>query len=191
MPVTDSNEERDPKTSETEKNDPIDRPGEVPASNDEKIDQDFPGYPHYPAEEDIMHKGNNTGREEVDVENLSRAHKITAENLQEAGKPAEDNPAFSKPGADEGGDLGRTSGTDADVTKEDLLLLGDRDEDMDLGEDEDIPKELMVTGEDLDLPGAELDDANEEIGEEDEENNYYSLGGDNHENLEEDTRNNY
>ena len=30
-------------------------------------------------------------------------------------------------------------------------------------------------GEYLDIPGAELDDANEAIGEEDEENNYYSL----------------
>jgi hypothetical protein len=40
-------------------------------------------------------------------------------------------------------------------------------------------------GEDLDIPGAELDDADEVIGEEDEENNYYSLGGDNHNDLEE------
>lgn len=31
-------------------------------------------------------------------------------------------------------------------------------------------------GEDLDVPGAELDDAMEKIGSEDEENNYYSLG---------------
>ncbi|MBK8609293.1 MAG: DUF3667 domain-containing protein [Chitinophagaceae bacterium] len=31
-----------------------------------------------------------------------------------------------------------------------------------------------LTGEDLDIPGAELDDANEEIGEEDEENNMHS-----------------
>lgn len=38
----------------------------------------------------------------------------------------------------------------------------------------------LFTGEDLDVPGAELDDAQEDIGEEDEENNYYSLGGDNH-----------
>ena len=30
-------------------------------------------------------------------------------------------------------------------------------------------------GDDLDIPGTELDDANENIGEEDEENNYYSL----------------
>ncbi|MES2892350.1 MAG: hypothetical protein V4725_10070 [Bacteroidota bacterium] len=31
-----------------------------------------------------------------------------------------------------------------------------------------------ITGEDLDIPGAELDDENEMIGEEDEENNGYS-----------------
>jgi hypothetical protein len=36
------------------------------------------------------------------------------------------------------------------------------------------------------VPGADLDDNEEELGEEDEENNYYSLGGDRHENLEED-----
>ena len=41
-------------------------------------------------------------------------------------------------------------------------------------------------GDDLDIPGAELDDADEAIGEEDEENNYYSLGGDEHNDLEED-----
>lgn len=43
-----------------------------------------------------------------------------------------------------------------------------------------------VTGSDLDIPGAELDDQQEEIGTEDEENNYYSLGGDDKEGLEED-----
>jgi hypothetical protein len=44
----------------------------------------------------------------------------------------------------------------------------------------------MQLGEDLDVPGAELDDQDEQIGEEDEENNYYSLGGDDHDDLEED-----
>ncbi|CAN5347773.1 hypothetical protein BH10BAC1_BH10BAC1_03730 [soil metagenome] len=43
----------------------------------------------------------------------------------------------------------------------------------------------LVTGADLDVPGSELDDAQEDIGTEDEENNYYSLGGDNHTNLDE------
>jgi hypothetical protein len=41
-------------------------------------------------------------------------------------------------------------------------------------------------GDDLDIPGAELDDEAEAIGEEDEENNIYSIGGDRHEDLEED-----
>ncbi len=43
-----------------------------------------------------------------------------------------------------------------------------------------------VSGDDLDVPGSELDNVQEEIGSEDEENNYYSIGGDNHDDLEED-----
>ena len=42
------------------------------------------------------------------------------------------------------------------------------------------------SGNDLDVPGSELDDESEDAGSEDEENNYYSLGGDNHKDLEED-----
>lgn len=38
------------------------------------------------------------------------------------------------------------------------------------------------TGDDLDVPGSELDDQQEDIGSEDEENNYYSLGSDSQEN---------
>ena len=37
----------------------------------------------------------------------------------------------------------------------------------------------------LDIPGAELDDADELIGEEDEENNYYSLADDDNTDLDE------
>ena len=43
-----------------------------------------------------------------------------------------------------------------------------------------------VSGSDLDVPGSELDDSQENVGSEDEENNYYSLGGDDHNDLEED-----
>lgn len=52
-------------------------------------------------------------------------------------------------------------------------------------------KEVITTGEGsrldegLDVPGSELDDEDEVIGEEDEENNYYSLGGDDHNDLDE------
>ena len=40
----------------------------------------------------------------------------------------------------------------------------------------------------LDVPGSELDDADESIGNEDEENNYYSIGGDEHDDLDENSR---
>jgi hypothetical protein len=40
----------------------------------------------------------------------------------------------------------------------------------------------------LDVPGSELDDAEELIGSEDEENNYYSLGGGEHDDLDENSR---
>jgi hypothetical protein len=60
-----------------------------------------------------------------------------------------------------------------------------------IDEDEiDIKEELNegTFGGDLDVPGAELDDDQEDIGSEDEENNYYSIGSDNHNNLEEHNR---
>ena len=47
--------------------------------------------------------------------------------------------------------------------------------------------EDAVDGNNLDVPGSELDDEQEDIGSEDEENNYYSIGGDEHNNLEENT----
>ncbi|MBE0662406.1 MAG: hypothetical protein IH597_08055 [Bacteroidales bacterium] len=43
----------------------------------------------------------------------------------------------------------------------------------------------LLPGGDLDVPGSELDDDMEDIGSEDEENNYYSLGGDAHNDLDE------
>jgi hypothetical protein len=47
-------------------------------------------------------------------------------------------------------------------------------------------KKVPPLDEDLDVPGSELDDADEIIGNEDEENNFYSLGGDDHNDLDED-----
>lgn len=52
--------------------------------------------------------------------------------------------------------------------------------------DDAKPKnEEDLLSDDLDVPNAEADDAEEAIGSEDEENNYYSIGGDNHDSLEE------
>jgi hypothetical protein len=43
---------------------------EVENSNDHKTDQDFPGYPHYPAKEDVMDQRTDTHRVDMDVENI-------------------------------------------------------------------------------------------------------------------------
>jgi hypothetical protein len=56
----------------------------------------------------------------------------------------------------------------------DQMALDDRDDDGDLLNETGIRENR--NGEDLDVPGAELDDYNEDIGEEDEENNVYSQG---------------
>jgi hypothetical protein len=85
-------------------------------------------------------------------------------------------------------------GNDSDLTQEDFEALGPRDLSMDGGEDEQLKHRshpVDFTADDLDVPGAELDDADENTGNEDEENNSYSVGGDNHENLEEDTSRTY
>jgi hypothetical protein len=147
-------------------------------NNDQE--QEFPGYPHYPAKEDILNQP-DAERVDVDVENLSRSNTQTSSALPDKSvktpQANEERPAVGDMDDD---DISRASQTDADVTADDLVALGEADADFGRRE------QLQVDGDDLDVPGAEDDDPNEEIGEEDEENNYYSLGGDAHENLEED-----
>ncbi len=89
-------------------------------------------------------------------------------------------------------DKKNTTVNDADITPversvlEDAFSIGDsREEDqlrrseLDTADEDGTPLNEKssaedVSGEDLDIPGTEDDDANEEIGEEDEENNGYS-----------------
>lgn len=73
-----------------------------------------------------------------------------------------------------------------DIDPEDPTKLKDDELDPLLDAEEEVELEVDQMGIDLDVPGAELDDDLEEIGNEDEENNYWSIGGDNHNNLEED-----
>lgn len=139
--------------------------------NDEKK---YPGYPHYPASEDITRAGNNSGKVRIE--------------------PGEKEEQFNDTTDERDGEIAIVPGTDADVTKEDLELLDYADQDanepqlqrasLDSTDDDGDPLNEVnslksdVSGSDLDIPGAEADDDNEAIGEEDEENNYYSLGGD-------------
>lgn len=50
---------------------------------------------------------------------------------------------------------------------------------------DNFPNDYVI-GSDLDIPGSELDDDQEKLGSEDEENNFYSIGGDDHNDLEDD-----
>jgi hypothetical protein len=97
-------------------------------------------------------------------------------------------------------------GTEADVTPEDLALLGAIDQDMDEGDDEmagiaglddtdaegeplnEGAMDMAATGDDLDIPEADGNDPGADaMGQGDEENNYFSLGSDDNDNLTEGT----
>ena len=85
-------------------------------------------------------------------------------------------------------------GTDSDVSTEEKNDLQITDEDMPTKDEQNLRQASLdntdedgeelnekgfgknISGSDLDVAGAEEDDANEEIGEEDEENNPYSMG---------------
>ena len=143
------------------------------------------GYPHYPASEDITLAGNNNGKVSLNADNApAPPYNDTTDNRDKDARIVE--------------------GTDADITPEDLWLLESSGQNMDTpdgrnlvasaldstdadGEplNEDGSNFIDLSGDDLDVPGSAADDADEVIGEEDEENNYYSLGGDLHESQEE------
>ena len=76
---------------------------------------------------------------------------------------------------------------DEDIYKKEKEVGYDEDG---LEQNNKIKGKIKKEGDDLDVPGSELDDADEAIGEEDEENNYYSVGGDDHQDLEEDNEDN-
>jgi len=73
-----------------------------------------------------------------------------------------------------------------DIDPEDIHKKKDPGEKYKVRKNPDKDLDDGFPGDDLDVPGAELDDDMEIIGSEDEENNYYSLGGDEHDDLEED-----
>ena len=126
----------------------------------------FPGYPLYPSSEDIMYRGK---RIDVDVN-------VAVENIHPVKNQV---PQESRTGA---------NGVKSDLTKDDFQALAS-EELHGTGDDEILANRTWpvdFAGEDLDVPGSEDDDAQEAVGSEDEENNSYSIGGDRHEDLEED-----
>ena len=83
-------------------------------------------------------------------------------------------------------DIYNNAKKEADIDPENpaVLKIPDEKDDTEALDENSFDKD--ETGNDLDIPGAELDNDQEAIGSEDEENNYYSIGGDNHTDLEED-----
>jgi len=147
-----------------------------------------------------------------EVKDISGQENITAAPLGELADTtisSDDEEGFSKGRdllEDEEDDLEIVMGTEADVTDEDLVLLGDKEKDLDMGDDEVTSMEGLddtdfegdplneaavdsdATGDDLDIPEAdENNPANSSLGQGDEENNYYSLGSEDNDNITEGT----
>jgi len=152
--------------------------------------EEFPGYPHYPPKEDLLNPHMNVERAPIEVEDISSSGIAQGPLVKKSNSP-EKQPEVPPLSLDlDDDDLEIVLGSEADLTPEDLQLLGSDELSADLGEDEELKARIFpldMAASDLDVPGAELDDANEELGEEDEENNPYSIGGDRHEDLEEES----
>ena len=126
----------------------------------------LPGYPSYPPGEDLMN-GNGDERLDVNVEDLSAKSPSGEFKKNKPGK----NKLNTSPEI--------ISGTEADLTNEDRNALGSLDRSNDGGDDELLDTLELgpdFSGDDLDVPGSEIDDDMEDLGSEDEENNYYSRG---------------
>lgn len=119
------------------------------------------------------------GQEHVHVPQMKSFHDTTISSDDEEGKTVFEDDLDPE--------------TDVTEVERELLqrssesMAGEDDEERRkvLPDDRDLDGEVLnervdVSGDDLDIPGESDDDADEEIGEEDEENNSYSLGGDRH-----------
>src|SRR5688500_16283011 len=104
------------------------RPGDDRAGNEQ--DKDLPGYPHYPSEDDIMNPQHGFKKVAADEE-LANSARLSSRSIDQ-----KKNSTDSLEPVEEDDDLKIVSGTEADVTEEDLLLLGDKDGDQDLNDDE-------------------------------------------------------
>jgi len=153
-------------------------------------EKDFPGYPTYPASDDVMNQDTKEDYGKLNnldsnADNGSAAEQRSIDPLPAKNTDVDDDPESTVSPEDIAMLSASDQGRDMESPDQEEALLDSTDSDGDpLNE---VHGSYDKTGSDLDVPGSESDDANEDIGSEDEENNFYSLGGDNHENLEEDT----
>ena len=86
----------------------------------------------------------------------------------------------------EADDIYERSKEEQNIDPEDITKAKASNDESRDGEENEKSFDEDVSGRDLDVPGSGLDDRQEDNGNEDEENNSYSLGGDRHNDLEED-----
>ncbi len=84
----------------------------------------------------------------------------------------------------EGEDIYKMAKEEANIDPENIAMSKGFNARDAIRSDNDMKRNAAI--QDLDIPGSELDDANEKNGSEDEENNFCSIGGENHLDLEED-----
>lgn len=138
------------------------------------------------------------GQENIVVPNIGEMQDVTISSDDEEGVGL-----FGDDEGDQDTDL--IMGNEADVSATERTLLRRADEDMPVEDDpalrraeldrtddqDDLLNEgslaTSVSGADLDISGVDSDDPMEAIGEEDEENNAYSLGSDSNDNVTEGT----
>lgn len=102
-------------------NDPskaMDSKREVEQSNDPKTDQDFPGYPHYPAKEDIMDQRTDIHRVDMDVEGLAAGQNKSGLNQRFADAVEREHEGHAP------------ASNDKDLREEDLGLLNTTEEEI-------------------------------------------------------------
>lgn len=73
-----------------------------------------------------------------------------------------------------------------DINPEDISKAKEPNDNSSKNNEKDFDED--ASGSDLDVPGSDLDNSREDIGSQDEENAYYSLGGDDHNDLDENIR---
>ncbi len=171
------------KTANTRAKAPAKKAATKPAAkkSDKNSKDKLPG--EYSPKEDIMNQNDKSERVHVDLDNLSLSRATSDELLEDSEKRPLSRTAPKH--------SGKSSKKESDLTKEDYEALGPKDLSMDGGDDEQLKHRrwpVDFAARDLDIPGSELDDDSEKRGSEDEENNSYSLGGENHEDLEESKR---
>lgn len=165
-------------------------PGEYPPQEDMMNRRDVE---RVPLEEEDFSRGlnhnNPANLAETEIISPNEMEDITLRIVDELEQPAAtemERPVTKDIDLDDD-NIEFVTGNESDVTKEDLQALGPKDLSMDMGEDEELLKNrawpVDMAATDLDIPMAENpdDDMDEAIGPEDEENDFYSLGGDRHE----------